>query len=75
MKEYYSLRNRILFTASATGLPVRRAVMQSHVLALVLQSLLGLRGFLEPSVKLARCRAVADALAGRVGRNHIYSPR
>jgi GT2 family glycosyltransferase len=75
MKEYYSLRNRILFTARASGLPVRRAVMQPQVRALVLQTLFGLRGFLEPPVKVARWRAEADALAGRVGRSDRYSPR
>jgi GT2 family glycosyltransferase len=74
MIEFYSLRNRLLFTARASGLTVWRACLQPWVLALVLRSLLGLRGFLEPSVKLARFRAVSDALAGRLGRNYRYSP-
>jgi GT2 family glycosyltransferase len=75
MVEYYSPRNRLLFMARASELTVWRTCLQPHMLVLVLRTLFGLRGFLGPSVKLARWRAVADALAGRVGRSYRYSPK
>jgi GT2 family glycosyltransferase len=64
---YYSLRNLLLFSAVAAGTSMRRIVLRRC--NLWLGSLLGLRGFRNPRVKLAAVHAIADAVSGRTGRS------
>jgi GT2 family glycosyltransferase len=69
---YYSLRNRLLFSAQAVGSTVPNLMLRPRIARLCLRSLFGVRGFLEPQRKLATVWALVDALRHRSGRNLKY---
>lgn len=74
MVTYYATRNRLRFYARARSASIPRIMLHRDVLPVWAASLLGLRGFLHPRVKMAAARAIADALRGRAGRSARYSP-
>ncbi|GAC1641642.1 MAG: glycosyltransferase family 2 protein [Chloroflexota bacterium] len=72
---YYMLRNILLFSARAAGIPARTLLWRRPRLWLwALGPLLGVRSFRRPATKIAVIRALFDATRGRSGRCRAYSP-
>ncbi|MDQ2744478.1 MAG: glycosyltransferase family 2 protein, partial [Chloroflexota bacterium] len=74
LRMYYTLRNLLLFGAIAQGVSVPRFMLSVAGIRIWTPCVLGIRGFLRPTFKLAIFRALIDAAWGRFGKSHVYSP-
>jgi GT2 family glycosyltransferase len=74
LRMYYTLRNLLIFAASASGLSVARYMLTPPGFRIWAPCVLGIRGFLRPRFKAAIFRAILHASRGIVGRCKTYSP-